>query len=65
MALSRSEMSKIAKEKGFQVVDSVTKELNILVVADNVDLTSSKCIKAQKHNVKIIRESEFLNKKGF
>ena len=65
MSLSRSEMSKLAKENGFQVIDSVTKDLNILVVSDNADMTSSKCIKAQKNNVKIIRESDFLNKKGF
>ena len=54
----RSEMESIAREKGFQPVDSVNKDLTILVVAD-VNSTSSKTVKAKKLGIKIISEQEF------
>lgn len=54
----RSEMEAKAIEKGFTPVDSVNKDLNILVVAD-INSTSSKTVKAKKLGIKIISESEF------
>lgn len=60
MSLSRSEMTKLASEAGYNVIDSVTKSLDILVVANNADLTSSKCKKAEKYGTNIIKENVFL-----
>ena len=54
----RSEMEAKAIEKGFSPVDSVNKDLTILVVAD-INSTSSKTVKAKKLGVKIISEQEF------
>ena len=51
-----------AKEKGFVPVDSVNKDLTILVVAD-INSTSSKTTKAKKLGIKIISEQEFFNMK--
>jgi DNA ligase (NAD+) len=62
MNLSRNEMSNIAQNAGFNVLNSVTKDLNVLVIADNVDMSSSKCQKALKYGTNIIREKEFLEK---
>ena len=62
MRMKRSEMQYIARQHGYIPMDSVTRGLDILVVADDVDLTSSKCVKAQKYGTKIIREAEFLKK---
>jgi NAD-dependent DNA ligase len=53
-------MAKLAKMAGYEVIDAVTKDLSILVVADSVDLSSSKCKKAEKYGVEIMRESDFL-----
>lgn len=60
MRMPRSEMTKLAENAGFKVIDSVTKSLDVLVVADGVDLTSSKCIKAQKYGTQIMRENDFI-----
>jgi DNA ligase (NAD+) len=59
MSYPRSQMSQFAKNAGYNVIDSVTKSLDILVVADNADLTSSKCVKAQKYGTNVITETEF------
>jgi len=59
MTYSRSQMSKFAIDAGYDVIDSVTKNLNILVVADNADFTSSKCVKALKYGTKVIKEMDF------
>lgn len=56
----RSEMEQIARDKGFEPIDSVTKDLSMLVVAD-INSTSSKTIKAKKLGVKIISEKEFFD----
>lgn len=61
MRLKRSEMSKIAEDKGYKVLDNVKKGLDYLVLADSEDETSSKCVKAKKNGIKIIRENDFLN----
>lgn len=55
---TRSEMQKAAAEKGYQAVDSVTKDLTLLVCAD-VNSTSSKTQKARKLGVRIISEEDF------
>lgn len=60
MKFQRSEMQRIARQNGYEPLDSVTKGLDTLVVADDVDLTSSKCVKAQKYGTTIVRESDFL-----
>ena len=62
MRMKRSEMQFVARQHGYVPVDAVTKGLDILVVADDVDLSSSKCVKAQKYGTKIIREADFLKK---
>lgn len=62
MLFSRSKMSDIAQKAGFNVLDNVTKDLNILVVANDADMSSSKCKKALKYGTKIIKEEEFLQK---
>ncbi len=60
MRMKRSEMQHIARTHGYAPLDSVTKELDILVVADDADMTSSKCVKAQKYGTRVIRETDFL-----
>ena len=60
MRYQRSEMQRIARNAGYIPADSVTLGLDVLVVADNADMTSSKCKKAQKYGTKIMRESDFL-----
>lgn len=54
----RSEMEKIAKEKGYTPVDSVSKTLSILVVGEKA---GSKLEKAQKLGIRIISEEDFIN----
>lgn len=61
MRYRRSEMAKIASKRGFVPVDSVTKNLDILVLADNETDASSKCQKARQYGIDIIREEDFLN----
>ena len=60
MRMKRSEMQFVARQHGYSPIDSVTKGLDILVVADDVDMTSSKCVKAKKYGTEVIRESDFL-----
>ncbi len=55
---TRSEMQKVAAEKGYTPVDSVSKDLTILVCAD-MNSTSSKMLKAQKLGVRVMSEEEF------
>lgn len=57
-AYKRSEMEDMARKKGFEPVDTVNKDLTILVVAD-INSTSSKTVKAKKLGIKIISEQEF------
>ena len=57
---TRSEMQKVAAEKGYTPVDSVSKDLTILVCAD-LNSTSSKMLKAQKFGIRIMSEEEFWN----
>ncbi len=61
MRVSRSQMQALAKQSGFMPIDSVTKALDILVIADGVDRTSSKCVKAQKYGTTVMTESEFIS----
>lgn len=60
MANSRSYYEKLAESKGFHPVNTVTKDLNILVTSE-IDRKSSKIDKAKKLNIKIITLDEFLN----
>lgn len=60
MRVARSQMQSIARNAGFAPIDQVTKTLNILVIADTADGTSSKCVKARKYGTTIMTESEFL-----
>ena len=60
MRMKRSEMQYVARQHGYVPVDAVTKGLDILVVADGVDMTSSKCVKAQRYGTKVMRETDFL-----
>ena len=60
MRVARSQMQAIARNAGFTPIDQVTKTLNILVIADTADGTSSKCVKARKYGTAIMTESQFL-----
>ena len=60
MEYKRSEMEKIAVEKGFIPMDHVDKNLNILVCADP-NSGSSKLQKAAKLGIKIISVTDFFN----
>ena len=60
MANSRSYYEKLAESKGFHPVNTVTKDLNLLVTSE-IDRKSSKIDKAKKLNIKIITLDEFLN----
>lgn len=60
MRMKRYEMQHVSIQHGYSPIDSVTKGLDLLVVADDVDMTSSKCVKAKKYGTEIIRESDFL-----
>jgi NAD-dependent DNA ligase len=59
MDYKRSEMEKIAKERGYTPVDSVDKNLDVLVCAD-INSNSSKLQKARKYGVKILNVVDFL-----
>lgn len=60
MRYERKEMQRIAIEKGFNPVPSVTRGLDILVTAD-VNSTSSKIQKAKRYGTKVISEDDFFN----
>lgn len=59
MEHKRSEMEQLAREIGFNPIDNVDKNLNILVCADP-NSGSSKLKKAAKYGTKIISEKEFM-----
>ncbi len=59
MPEKRSYYEDLAKQKGFQPVDSVSKELSLLV-ANDITAGSSKLAKAAKLGVKIMALAEFL-----
>ena len=59
MPEKRSYYEELAKTKGFQAVDSVSKELGLLVAAD-ITANSSKLTKAAKLGVKVMALDEFL-----
>lgn len=65
MRMKRSEMQRIAREAGYTPIDSVTKDLDLLVVADTSDLSSSKSVKAKKYGIETMTEEEFLGKCGY
>lgn len=56
----RSYYEKLAENKGYHPINSVTKDLDILVTSE-IDRKSSKINKAKKLNIKIITLDEFLN----
>lgn len=60
MEYKRSDMEKLAIERGYTPVDKVDKNLTILVCADP-NSGSSKLQKAAKYGTKIISENDFLN----
>ncbi len=59
MPEKRSYYQNLAKKRGFEPVDDVTAELNLLV-ADDPNGGSSKLAKARKHNIQIIGLNEWL-----
>ena len=61
MRMKRSEMQKIAKNAGYTPVNGVTKNLDLLVVADNAEWCSGKQSTAIRYGVRIMKESDFLN----
>ena len=63
MPEKRSFYENLAREKGFTPVDKVTKDLNVLVVAD-ISTTSSKMQKAQKQGTQIIQLDSWLSGKA-
>lgn len=60
MRYERKEMQRIAQQKGFNPIPSVTRDLDVLVTAD-VNSTSSKIQKAKKYGTKVISEDDFFN----
>ena len=59
MPEKRSYYVELAKSKGYTAADSVTKELSLLVAAD-VNDSSSKLVKARKLGIRIMSLDEFL-----
>ena len=59
MPEKRSFYEELAKNKGFQAVDSVSKELSLLVAADLAS-GSSKLTKAAKLGIRVVKLDEFL-----
>jgi NAD-dependent DNA ligase len=59
MPEKRSYYEKLAAERGYRAVDSVTAALTLLVAAD-VNDSSSKLRNARKSGVKIVSLNEFL-----
>ena len=59
MPEKRSYYEELAKSKGFLAVDTVSKELSLLVASD-VEGNSSKLTKARKNGVKIVSLEDFL-----
>lgn len=61
MVYERKQMFDIARKAGFEPIDSVTKDCNILVMAD-VNSMSTKAQKARKMGITIMTDREFINK---
>jgi len=59
MPEKRSYYEKLAESKGYKAVDSVNKDLSLLVAAD-INENSSKLVKARKLAVKIVSVDEFI-----
>ena len=60
MSVPRNQMEEYAQMKGYRMVNTVTKDLSLLVVAD--DATSSdKLTKARRYGIQILTESQFRN----
>ena len=59
MSMQRSALEEYAKLKGYRPVDSVTRELDILVVPDAEDYHSDKLTKARRYGIQILTESQF------
>ncbi len=55
---SRKELIKEIEAKGYEFVDSVTKDVSILI-CENIEGTSSKLVKARKNGTKLISYEEF------
>ena len=65
MRMKRSEMERVASESGYKPVDGVTKTLDLLVVADDADMSGKgKFSKAEKYGVQIVTETNFLKMCG-
>lgn len=58
--LPRKDLETKSKEKGFEVKDSVTKDLSLLVMADP-NSSSSKAVKARMLGVKVMSYEEFIS----
>lgn len=59
MAYKRSDMENIARQKGYEPVDSVTSQLSLLVCEDP-NSGSSKLEKAKKMGIKIVSADDFM-----
>lgn len=60
MMYERKKMFDIARKAGFEPIDSVTKDCNILVMADTNSM-STKAQKARKMGITIMTDKEFIN----
>lgn len=58
--LGRKELIKIIEEKGYNFIDSISKDINTLI-CDNIHSNSSKLIKAKKLNIVLKTYDEFFN----
>jgi len=59
MSMPRSAINELIEQNGGMIKDSVTSNLDYLIIAD-VSSTSSKANKARKHGTKLISEDEFM-----
>ena len=53
-------MEEYANMKGYHMVNTVTKDLSLLVVSDDT-VTSDKLTKAKRYGIQILTESQFRN----
>lgn len=60
MSVPRSQMEEYANMKGYHMVNTVTKDLSLLVVSDDT-VTSDKLTKAKRYGIQILTESQFRN----
>lgn len=61
MSVPRSELAAYAARKGYRSVDQVTKDVDILVVPDDISYTSDKLQKARRYGIQILTETQFRN----